>query len=126
MMENYRALIVDDNEEIGVLAQTMLETVGIESHHAFDGFEALERLHEQIPDVMVLDIGMPGMSGWQVLDEVKTRFPDSKFPVIILTAFNDPANKLVGKLQDRVVSYMTKPFHAADLTRAAQAALGLQ
>ena len=49
------------------------------------------------------------MNGWAVLDEIKVRYPQATFPVIVLTAFNDPANKLVGKFQQQVFRYCTKP-----------------
>jgi two-component system nitrogen regulation response regulator GlnG len=78
-----------------------------------------------MPDILLLDINMPGMSGWQVLETVKERYPDFAFPVIVLTALTDPANRLIGKLQQHVVRYMTKPFELDDLADTVRQALGI-
>jgi len=102
-------LIVDDTIEFGQLVQASLKRSGLEADYMSDGYKALDYLSQQMPDVMLLDIGMPGMNGWAVLDEIKMRYPQATFPVIVLTAFNDPANKLVGKFQQQVFRYCTKP-----------------
>ncbi|MCA0452382.1 MAG: response regulator [Chloroflexi bacterium] len=102
-------LIVDDTIEFGQLVQASLKRSGLEADYVSDGYKALDYLSQQMPDVMLLDIGMPGMNGWAVLDEIKMRYPQATFPVIVLTAFNDPANKLVGKFQQQVFRYCTKP-----------------
>ncbi len=102
-------LIVDDTVEFGQLVQASLKRSGLEADYVCDGYKALDYLSERMPDVMLLDIGMPGMNGWAVLDEIKVRYPQATFPVIVLTAFNDPANKLVGKFQQQVYRYCTKP-----------------
>ncbi len=102
-------LIVDDTIEYGELVQASLIRSGLQADYVYSGQMALEYLNERMPDVMLLDIGMPGMSGWAVLDEIKLRYPQANFPVIVLTAFNDPANKLVGKFQQQVFRYCTKP-----------------
>ncbi len=76
--------------------------------------KALEFLKSQTPDLLVLDIGLPGMTGWQLLEQVKVEelLPD-EVPVVITTAFSDPANRVVGKLQ-AVTRYITKPFAPAE------------
>ena len=102
-------LIVDDTIEYGELVQASLIRSGLQADYVHNGQLALDYLRERMPDVMLLDIGMPGMSGWAVLDEIKVRYPEANFPVIVLTAFNDPANKLVGKFQQQVYRYCTKP-----------------
>ncbi len=102
-------LIVDDTVEYGQLVQASLMRSGLQADYVHNGQLALDYLNERMPDVMLLDIGMPGMNGWAVLDEIKVRYPQATFPVIVLTAFNDPANKLVGKFQQQVFRYCTKP-----------------
>ncbi len=102
-------LIVDDTIEYGELVQASLIRSGLQADYVHNGQSALDYLNKRMPDVMLLDIGMPGMSGWAVLDEIKVRYPQANFPVIVLTAFNDPANKLVGKFQQQVFRYCTKP-----------------
>ncbi len=122
---NRMALIVEDSDDIAGLIQLMLTRMGIDSHHAGNGFLALNFLENQLPDILLLDLNMPGMSGWQVLDAIKERYPDAGFPVIVLTALADPANRLIGKLQEHVIRYMTKPFELDDLAATVREALGL-
>lgn len=104
-------LIVEDTPDAAQLMQIALRRAGLnEITHAASGRAALDYLEMYTPDVAILDIGMPDMSGWQVLEFIKTRFAETSFPIIMLTAFDDPANKLIGKLQGRVFRYLTKPF----------------
>jgi two-component system response regulator AdeR len=123
LTQPYFALIAEDTDDIAELMQMTLTHLGIDSHHADNGLLALEFLAERIPDILLLDIGMPVMNGWEVLENVKARYPDTQFPVIVLTAFDDPANKLIGKLQGRVYRYITKPFDMATLAQTVSEAL---
>jgi DNA-binding response OmpR family regulator len=125
MPNRYFALIAEDTDDIAGLMQMTLTRMDIDSHHAANGLLALDFLASRLPDIMLLDIGMPGKNGWQVLEEVKERYPDSDFPVIILTAFDDPANKLIGKLQARVFRYLTKPFDPDVLAQTVREALAM-
>jgi two-component system nitrogen regulation response regulator GlnG len=122
---NLFALIVEDTEDIAGIMQLTLERMGIENIHAANGFQALNLLESRFPDVLLLDIGLPGMSGWEVLEAIKQRWPDVNFPVIVLTAFSDPANRLIGKLQAHVFRYMTKPFDVETLEQVVREALNL-
>ncbi len=122
------ALIVEDTHDIAGIMELTLKHLGIEAHRVADGPAALAFLAAsagRLPDLILLDIGLPGMSGWEVLEAVKNTYPDAGFRVIVLTAFNDPANRLVGKLQERVACYMTKPFSVSELAAAVRQALDL-
>ncbi len=110
-LESPLVMIVEDTLDAAQLMQISLRRAGIQDIlHAENGRSALDYLEMYTPDVMILDIGMPDMSGWSVLEFIKQRHGDTSFPVIMLTAFDDPANKLIGKLQSRVYRYLTKPF----------------
>ncbi len=122
---SYHALIVEDTDNIAKIIQMALDHLGITSAIASNGVQALELITQRIPDLLLLDIGLPGMSGWEVLEAMKTRHPDAEFPVIVLTAFGDPANRLIGKFQVRVVHYIVKPFEVQDLLEAIRTALKL-
>lgn len=119
------ALIIEDTEDIAVILQITLGTIGFETRHAPNGAQALKIFGERRPDLVLLDIGMPDMNGWQVLESIKKQFPDANMPVIVLTAFDDPANKLIGKLQNLVFRYLTKPFDPDALRRTAREAVGM-
>jgi DNA-binding response OmpR family regulator len=123
MPERHFALIAEDTHDLASAIQQMLSFLEIDSHHAANGIIALECIAQRQPDILLLDIGMPGKSGWEVLEEVKKRYPQAQFPIIILTAFGDPANKLIGKLQPRVFRYITKPFDLLVLTETIREAL---
>lgn len=110
------ALIVEDDNEVGTLIQRTLAASGIEGQHVNSGHLALNALGLHKPDVMILDIAMPGMNGWEVLEAIKAVYYETNFPVIVLTAYDDPTNKLIGKLQNRVFRYLTKPFEITQLT----------
>ncbi len=119
------ALVVEDTEDIAGIIQMTLGRIGVESQHAPNGYSALETLVQRQPDLLMLDIGMPGMNGWEVLEAIKEQHPDADFPIIILTAFDDPTNKLIGKLQNRVFRYLTKPFDPELLEQTVREALKL-
>ncbi len=122
-----KVMITDDHAIVRQgLKQILSETGDISvTGEAENGIQAIRIIRQQAFDVMLLDIGMPGMNGWEVLENLKDRWPQSNFPVIVLTAFDDPANKLIGKLQDRVYRYMTKPFNPEDVVQTVREALGI-
>jgi len=125
MSTSHHALIVEDTDEIADIMRMTLDSIGIQSHHVNNGITAVEYLAEHVPDILLLDIGLPGMSGWEVLETIKTRYPEARFPVIVLTAFGDPANRLIGRFQKHVVRYFVKPFEVRELADAVREALGM-
>lgn len=117
-------MIVEDTLDVAQLMQIMLRRAGFQDIiHAENGRSALDYLEMYTPDVMILDIGMPDMSGWSVLEFIKQRHHAPSFPIIMLTAYDDPANKLIGKLQSRVYAYLTKPFVPDILIQTMKAAI---
>ncbi len=122
---SYFALIVEDTDDIARIIEMTLEHLGVESKHANNGSKALQLVSETFPDLILLDIGLPGMSGWEVLEAIKNRYPEAEFPVIVMTAFGDPANRLIGKFQKHVSHYIVKPFDVKALAQAVREALKL-
>lgn len=82
-----KILVVDDEIHIRTLLKITLEMVGYEVDIAADGQEALERIEAQIPDLILLDIKMPNLNGWQVCERVKTDEKTKHVPIIMVTAF---------------------------------------
>lgn len=80
-----RILIVDDDESVQLVYREELEEVGYEVHSVFSGEEALAKIDQIAPDLVILDIKMPGMDGIDVLCEIKER--DSSLPVILSSAY---------------------------------------
>jgi two-component system KDP operon response regulator KdpE len=104
-------LVVDDQPEITRLVSISLEAEGFRVIAANDGPEALAQLADSNPDVLLLDLSMPGMTGVEVLREVREHHP---VPVILLSARYSPASVSEG-LDLGADDYVTKPFHPAEL-----------
>jgi len=108
----HRALVVDDEEPLARLVAGYLERDGFEVHVAFNGLEALEMARTVDPDVVVLDLGLPGMDGVEVCRELRT-FSDCY--VVMLTARAEEVDTLIG-LAVGADDYVTKPFSPRELT----------
>jgi DNA-binding response OmpR family regulator len=107
----YRVLVVDDEEPLARLVGSYLERGGFEVALAFDGPTGIDRARSVDPDIVVLDLGLPGVDGLEVCRVVRT-FSDCY--VIMLTARSDEVDKLVG-LSVGADDYMTKPFSPREL-----------
>lgn len=119
----YGILLVEDTPEMADLTLLTLKRAGFGAYHVSDGDEAIEFLSQYRPDLVLLDLNLPGKSGWQVLEFMVERHGNT-IPVIVTTAMGDSANRVIGKLQD-VVRYLVKPFPPSELTRAVEEALGI-
>jgi DNA-binding response OmpR family regulator len=105
-----RVLIVEDTEELGKIIQIALKGMNVFSVHETRGTTALATYNSLRPDIVLLDIGLPDMTGWRLLDTIKESQTQGRRPaVVIISAFGDPANRLMGKLQG-VYGYLIKPF----------------
>jgi two-component system, OmpR family, alkaline phosphatase synthesis response regulator PhoP len=113
-MSKKRVLIVEDTEDIAQLVKIALEEMSLEVTHVNNGTKALAYLEVEHTDLIVLDIGLPGISGWQVLDAIKSQRSKERYHVIVLTALTDSANRVIGKFQD-VDAYLNKPFDVRQL-----------
>lgn len=113
-MEKGRILVVDDEPGIVDIAKANLEGYGYSVIAAYDGVEALRLIKSEKPDLVVLDILMPEIDGWDVLEEIESQPEFSGIPVIMLTARASDEDVLRG-LETGAVEYMTKPFYPQDL-----------
>lgn len=107
-----KVLVADDEPTIRQLLETNLFLEGFTALAAADGREALEKIFAEHPDVVLLDLMMPGLDGWQVLDAL--READWKPRVIVLSAKAADSSKLKGWLRG-CDDYITKPFDLDDL-----------
>ena len=112
-------LLVEDDADIRRGLETVLTRAGLAVLHAPDGRTGLRAVHAERPDVVVLDIGLPGMDGWQVLERLRDL---SDLPVLLLTARGAEAEKVRG-LRAGADDYLTKPFGNAELVARVQALL---
>lgn len=104
------ALIIEDSEDQGEILSITLKRLKMHAIVEPSGKGALQKYRQVGADLIMLDINLPDMSGWEVLDAIKEIPPDEKPPaVIVLTAYGDQKNRLAGKLRG-IDAYLVKPF----------------
>jgi DNA-binding response OmpR family regulator len=118
-MSDPRVLVADDDEDIRGLVRTLLERSGATVHEAADGRSALREFHAHRPDLVVLDVQMPELDGWQVLERIRDL---SDVPVLMLTARGQELERVRG-LQSGADDYVVKPFGKQELLARVQALL---
>lgn len=113
-------LVVEDDNGLNKYLKELLLDNGFFVQTVTDGVQALNSLQKNLPDIMILDLGLPNMSGESVCMEVRKKYPE--LPVIILTA-KDSINDIVNGLNLGADDYMTKPFVADELLARIKARL---
>jgi len=110
-----RILVVDDQDANRLLMRDLLESQGHEVLEATGGTEALQRVGEAMPDVVLLDIGMPGMDGFEVCRRLKADLVTASIPVLLVTAMTQRDQRLLG-IGAGANDYITKPVDRSDLS----------
>ena len=118
-MNQETILVVDDEQNIRDLARLYLEKEGYKVETAVDGAQALEMVKAADPTLMVLDLMLPEIDGWEVCRRVRV---DSNIPILMLTARDDDIDKIVG-LEMGADDYLTKPFNPRELVARVRAIL---
>jgi DNA-binding response OmpR family regulator len=118
-MSGETILVVDDEANIIELARLYLEKEGFLVEAARDGAQALEKVDVRPPALMVLDLMLPQVDGWEVCRRIRAR---SDLPIIMLTARDDDVDKIVG-LELGADDYLTKPFNPRELVARIKAIL---
>ena len=113
MTENRKILVVDDDESIRVMVERVLRREQYQVDSARDGFEAIERLTQNDYDAILLDLMMPGLDGFAVLDYLEEHRPELESSVIIMSA-NLPAASDARRMR-KVGKILPKPFDLSDL-----------
>jgi two-component system response regulator CpxR len=112
-------LIIDDDSELCELVGEYLEGEGFEIDAAYDGVSGIERCLEREPDLVILDVMLPGIGGFEVLSRIRTH---SRVPVIMLTARGEEVDRIVG-LEMGADDYLPKPFNPRELAARIRAIL---
>jgi len=118
-----RVLIVDDDNCIRGLVRALLEKEGMECHEAEDGLEALAAARKLHPDIMILDVMLPGLDGYKVCQMLKYDEEYSDIAVIMVTSRSTPTDKETGYYTGADV-YLTKPFRHEELIEAVMQVAG--
>ncbi len=114
-----KIVVVDDERPIADILEFNLEKEGYEVHCAYDGNDALELILDVVPDIVLLDIMLPGMDGMEVCREVRKKHD---MPIIMLTAKDSEIDKVLG-LELGADDYVTKPFSTRELIARVKANL---
>lgn len=109
-----KVLLVDDDKQILRSLSVYLELENYQVDTASNGFEAMEKIKANKPEILVLDVMMPEMDGFEVLEKIKSEESLTDIPVIMLTAKGQDVDVLTGYRMG-ASSYMTKPFNLNEL-----------
>lgn len=111
---NKRILIVDDDPGLCSALSTFLRAGGFEVTAVQDGDLGIDAVIESKPNLVILDLRMPGKAGWEVMREIRENPGTEELPVILLTAVKDEQSKVLG-FRSGADDYLVKPFHALEL-----------
>jgi two-component system OmpR family response regulator len=112
-----RILVVDDEENIRFLVTTALSLAGMDTVTATTGFEALDQIYRERPDLIVLDVMIPGLDGFAILRRLRDQ--GNHVPIVFLTARDQSADRVRG-LSEGGDDYIVKPFDVAELVARVQ------
>lgn len=118
-MPQYSVIIVDDDVKLVQLLKTYFDREGFITYTANDGLTALQVVKDKVPDIMILDLMLPGIDGWDVCRKIRR---DNDLPIIMLTARDEESDRLVG-LEIGADDYVTKPFSPKEVVARAKAVL---
>jgi len=119
----FKVLLVDDEDSLRKVMRDLLERDGYEVTEARDGVQALDQVDRVGPDIIVLDLNLPGLDGYGVLSHLRSRPATASIPVIVLTAKGDEDNE-VRVFELGADDFLTKPFRARALSARLEAVLG--
>ncbi len=121
-----KVVCIEDEPAMIDLVRLILESRGFEVIGAVGGKEGLEMIAQNQPDLVLLDLMMPDMNGWDVYQQMKADERMRHIPVIVVTAKAQNIDKVLGLHIARVQDYITKPFSPAELLRSIQRVLDAQ
>ena len=121
-MMNKIILVVDDEKDIVELVAYNLEREGYQIAKAYDGHQALRYIRENPPDLVILDLMLPGISGLEICRLIRKKPETEGLPIIMLTAKSDSVDKIMG-LEIGADDYLTKPFNVRELLARVRAVL---
>ena len=110
-----KIVYIDDDIEMIYLIKMILERKGYEIISINDGLESFEIIKNEQPDLVMLDLMMPNIDGWDIYHQLKSNEITSDIPVIIISAKAQPIDKVLGLQVAKVNNYISKPFRPQEL-----------
>ena len=123
MATGKRVVCIEDEPEMIDLVKLILSRKGFQVVGAMGGREGLEAIHREKPDLVLLDIMMPDMDGWEVYQRMKADETTKTIPVIMVTAKAQSIDKVLGLHIAKVDDYITKPFGPQELLESGEKVL---
>ena len=120
-----RVVVVDDEPSVGVAVRELLEPDGYEVEAPADPHSALPELLRAAPDLVILDVNMPGMSGWELCSLLRRQTATRSVPVLFLTGRQEVRDRITA-MQVGGSDYLAKPFGAEDLRRTVRSLLRIR
>ena len=126
MSNKKRILCIEDEAEMIELMRLVLEREGFEVTGAMGGEQGLKVMRQEKPDLILLDLMMPGIDGWEVYRQMRADKELAEIPVIIVTAKAQSIDKVLGLQVAKVADYITKPFGPKELIGSIERVLAQQ
>ncbi|MGH2812884.1 MAG: response regulator transcription factor [Actinomycetota bacterium] len=117
-----KILVIDDDADVRVLCRVNLEFEGFQVIEAASGAEGLDLAKSERPDLILLDVMMPELDGWEVMSALNEEEQTADVPIVMLTARSDEESQLKG-WEEGILDYITKPFNPVSLVKYVEAAL---
>ena len=125
MSDNPVVLVADDDPDLRSLVRLHLEMMDLPVIEANNGDDALEKILVEHPNLVVLDVMMPGLTGWEILRYLRSKPDFDDVKVLMLTGIGETLNELSSPMYG-ANDYLDKPFKAQDLAAKVKALLGIQ
>jgi DNA-binding response OmpR family regulator len=119
MAKPKRILIVDDEPSVAKTVKFILDAEGFETHVVFSGEDCLKKIEKETFDLILLDIMMPKINGWQVFEEVQKKRPRINVAFLTVVKYSDAVKQKLEK--EGLAGYITKPFENEDLINRVKA-----
>jgi two-component system, OmpR family, response regulator VicR len=119
-------IYIEDDPEMVELVTLILKRRGFSINGAFDGQQGLDLIDRNPPDLILLDLMMPGLDGWDVYHQLKAKETTKNIPVIIITAKAQPIDRVLGLSIAKVDAYICKPFRPQELLEAIEVVLKIR
>jgi DNA-binding response OmpR family regulator len=124
MSKIYDVISVEDDDDLYALLLLVLKELPISIRRARNGHEALSLVDQAKPNLLLLDLALPDMRGWDVLDRAAVKSKLAGVPVIVLTSHTEVPHRVIGKVQE-VAAYVRKPFNPDEFRALIRQSLGI-